>query len=329
MKVMQRHFMLFTSIVFILLLSFGVGTVPVHAQSDITLSEMSAAIWPEYDKPGVLVIYNGTLSPDVRLPVEIIFAIPASIGGPSATAGVDDQGSFRYRQYQMVLQDDELLVSYNLPYRRFQFEYYYDPITGQGQDRLFDFTYRADYAVEAFTFEVQEPTGSVDFSTIPPAGSTVTEGQLPLRVIDIGPLDAGASAGVTVSYRKEGTRLSAEIIGVPTPSSVQFEDAPRQGVETQTLIIIVAVAAIILTIVGLAIWSRSRQRAFRSRQVRRHTARKSGTKPAAQPPQRLKRERVAQHTDSAPVTGYCHQCGRALKKDETFCPGCGTRRKEN
>ena len=33
------------------------------AQSPVTFSSLQIQIWPEYDKPGVLVIYQITLSP--------------------------------------------------------------------------------------------------------------------------------------------------------------------------------------------------------------------------------------------------------------------------
>ena len=151
----------------------------VLAQDTITISELNVALWPEYDKAGVLVIYTGSLSPDVQLPADVTFAMPADAGKPAATAGIDAQGNYRYRQYEAVVESDTLFVSYSLPYRSFQFEYYYDPLGGQGVDRQFDFTYRADYTVDSLTLEIQEPSGSSDFSTNPPADGRTVEGCFP------------------------------------------------------------------------------------------------------------------------------------------------------
>jgi hypothetical protein len=318
--------------ILVVLVGLLMGPATVLAQSEITVSEMSVALWPEYDKPGVLVIYSGSLSPDVRLPVDITFSIPASAGKPSATAGVDDTGTYRYRQYQTVQEGDSLLVSYNLPYRRFQLEYYYDPLSGHGQgnDKQFVYTYAADYAVDSFSLEVQEPGESEGFVIDPPADSQTVEMQLPLNLIQVGPLAAGDEASVTVSYHKASTALSAEALGVPTPGSVEFEDAPRQGSGSQsTLIIGIVAAGVIAIVIALVLWSRAQQKKTSlSRQARRKATRKTGGKPA---PQRVREPASGvgnrRSSDGNQITGYCHQCGRALKADEHFCPGCGTARK--
>jgi hypothetical protein len=215
-------------------------------------------------------------------------------------------------------------------------------LSGQGTDRQFDFGYRADYAVDSFTLEVQEPSGSTDFVTNPPADTRTVEAQLPLNVIEMGPLAAGEVAGVTVSYHKESTALSAEVLGVPTPSSVAFEDAPQERSGSQSLLIIAIVTVVVIGIVvGLVIWSRNRQQVPMNRQARRAAERKTGTKsprkPVREPTPRPAKERfdatpaprsTGERSDAAPVTGYCHQCGRALKADERFCPACGAARKE-
>lgn len=301
-------------------------TLPIQAQTPVRLDEMSVALWPEYDKPGVLVIYSGTLAEDVPLPVTITFAIPAAAGSPSATAGVDEQGNFRYRKYELRTQGDQILVSYSLPYRRFQLEYYIDLLAGQGNDKEFTFTYQADYPVQDFRFEVQEPTGASAFQTEPAAGSVITEAQLPLHLVPVGALAQGQSASVKVRYHREERRLSAEILGVPTPGPAQFEDVPRAGggISTSTAIILAGALAAVGLAVGAWLWTRAHAPAGASRQARRYAERRR---------EERKRKETARRPAAAPtpkqsdVAGYCHQCGRALKRDEIYCPNCGTRRK--
>lgn len=299
---------------------------PVQAQTPVRLDEMSVALWPEYDKPGVLVLYSGTLGGDVALPVTITFAVPAA-GSLSATAGVDDQGNFRYRKYELRTQGDQILVSYSLPYRRFQMEYYIDLLAGQGSDREFAFTYSADYPVQDFRFEVQEPLGASAFQTEPAAGKVITEAQLPLHLIPVGALAQGQPASVTVRYHREERRLSAEILGVPTPGPVEFEDAPRaagEGISTSTVIILAGALVAVGLAMGAWLWTRAHAAAGVSRQARRHAERR---KSAERPAEARRRPAAAPKPKQEEVAGYCHQCGRALKRDEIFCPNCGTRRK--
>ncbi len=310
-----------------LLILLILGTaLAVRAQTPVRLDEMSVALWPEYDKPGVLVIYSGTLAEDVPLPVTITFAMPAAVGTPSATAGVDDLGNFRYRKYELRAQGDTVLVSYSLPYRRFQMEYYIDLLAGQGSDREFTFTYQADYPVRDFRFEVQEPLAASAFQIEPAAGSVITEAQLPLHLIPVGALDQGQSANVTVRYHREERRLSAEILGLPTPGPAEFEDAPRAGggIPTSTAVILAGALAAVGLAVGAWIWTRAQASAGTSRQARRYAERRKKDRVPPEPP---RRPAAAPKPPQSDVIGYCHQCGRPLKRDEIYCPNCGTRRK--
>lgn len=302
------------------------AALPVQAQTPVRLDEMSVALWPEYDRPGVLVIYSGTLAEDVPLPVTITFAIPTVVGTPSATAGVDDQGNFRYRKYELRTQGDTVLVSYSLPYRRFQMEYYIDLLAGQGNDKEFTFTYQADYPVRDFRFEVQEPLVASAFQTEPAAGSVVTEAQLPLHLIPMGALEQGQSASVTVRYHREEPRLSAEILGLPTPGPAEFEDVPRAsgGIPTSTAIILAGALAAVGLAVGAWMWTRAHVPAGASRQARRYAERRQKRQEQPEPP---RQSAAAPKPKQGDVVGYCHQCGRPLKRDEIYCPNCGTRRK--
>jgi hypothetical protein len=54
----------------------------VHAQDKIALSTLQIQIWPEYDKPAVLVIYNLTLSDTTSLPTSVSIPIPIVAGEP-------------------------------------------------------------------------------------------------------------------------------------------------------------------------------------------------------------------------------------------------------
>ena len=51
-----------------LLIALAALALPVGAQNPVHLSSMEISVWPEYDKPGALVIYRGTFSPAVPLP---------------------------------------------------------------------------------------------------------------------------------------------------------------------------------------------------------------------------------------------------------------------
>jgi len=305
------------------------GALPAGAQSPVTITSMNIALWPEYDKPGVLVIYTGRLPDDVKLPAQLTFAIPLSSGGPSSTATIDPQGQYRYRKYTVATQGDQILVSYDTPNPAFQFEYYYDPFAGQGAERKLDYTYRADYAIGLLTLEVQQPAAAADLQMTPAATSSKKGSDgLTLYTLSLGQLAAGQTTALSLTYRNADQKLSSEILGLPTPSNVPFENATQNTpsrLPTSTVIIIVAAVVAVAVVIGLYVWSNARRQVVVVAQP--SATRKAGKKG------RAGANRPTAGPAGAPKVGgstsYCHQCGRGLKPDEQFCPACGTRRKDS
>jgi hypothetical protein len=71
---------------FALLLFPSIG----RAQEAVRLSTLDIGLWPEHDRPSLLVIYRATLPAEVTLPAKITFSIPIEAGEPTAVAvGVD------------------------------------------------------------------------------------------------------------------------------------------------------------------------------------------------------------------------------------------------
>jgi hypothetical protein len=317
------------SIIVLLTLAFAPAA---GAQSATRISALDISLWPEYDKPGILVIYTGQLAPDTKLPVKLTFAIPAATGGPSSTAGIDAGGAYRYLQYETVAQGDKLLISYTCPYPTFQFEYYWNPISGQGSERKIDYAYTADYAIDALTIEVQQPIGASDLTVGPATASTTQRENFTYKNVNVGALPAGQTTQLSIAYRKADDKLSAEALGLPTPAAVSFEDAAKStapaGLPTSTVILISVTIVAVAAVVGVYIWAssrNSRRPAVAAPTVVRKKKGKAGASAMAQ--SRPTPARPAAAPKSAEAGVFCHQCGRNLRADETFCPACGARRK--
>lgn len=318
------------SLIVLLLL---IGAPAAGAQSATRVSIMTIGVWPEYDKPGILVIYTGQLAPDVKLPVKLTFAIPAATGGPSSTAGIDLQGNYRYLQYQTATQGDKLLVSYTCPYSTFQFEYYWDPISGQGSDRKIDYAYTADYAIDSLTLEVQQPVGVTNLTLQPAATSSDSHDNFTYQNFKVGALTAGQTANLAIAYTKTDGKLSAEALGLPTPGAVSFEDAAKSGgsagLPTSTVILISVTIVAVAAVVGVYIWSNARnsRRPVATPVVVRKKKGRAGTAVSQGPARPAPPRPAASAARSAEAAVFCHQCGRGLKADDAFCPACGARRK--
>lgn len=305
--------------VILVLLALVVGVGQGAAQEPTRLETLSIALWPEYDREGVLVIQRGTVSDGTSLPVTLRFRVPKSLDHLGGTAGVDAQGVFHYYQPTVQDQGDFYLVSYSVPYPTFQFEYYDGGLEVDGEARHFAFTYTAGYPVGALTLEAQVPAEAADFHTDPagtPAEDPLGSG-LPVHRWAVGTVEAGEKITWAVQYRKADDRLSAAILGLPTPGTSQYEDVDASSGAPAPWLLRAGAAAVALAAVGL--WfGVLRQR----RQVPPpppKPARKRRKKP---------RERPAASTSPAGrLALYCHQCGSPLDEDDRFCARCGTPRK--
>ena len=62
---MQKKFII------LLLIGFLFFVPGAQAQGTLRLAEFEVDLWPEYDRPDVLVIYKAKLPADVSLPVDV------------------------------------------------------------------------------------------------------------------------------------------------------------------------------------------------------------------------------------------------------------------
>ncbi len=77
--------------------------VPAQAQSVIHLSSVSVDIWPEYDQPAVLMIYQITLASDTTLPASLSLRIPSGVE-INAVAVVDPTQGLVNAPYENTVQ---------------------------------------------------------------------------------------------------------------------------------------------------------------------------------------------------------------------------------
>ena len=75
-------------VVAMMLASAGLAAVGrgARAQTEPRLSLLDIAVWPEFDRPLVLVIIQAELSADTTLPAPLTLRIPAIAGQPYAVA---------------------------------------------------------------------------------------------------------------------------------------------------------------------------------------------------------------------------------------------------
>lgn len=291
----------------LLLLSIVLLAFPaqVRAQTSADLARLNVSIWPEYDRRAVLVIYQARLPADIPLPAQVSLPIPSRVGEPHAVANATASGQLTKADYELVDRGEWVFVDVQVETPTVWVEYYAD-LTFDGQMRQFSFRWPATVGVEAFTFEVQRPPGSLNMEVIPAASEEVSGDRgLTYLTGSLGAVPAGDVRSLEVSYTRSTDALTVEM---QPPAVEGFDEAePAVSRESPLGLISAGIVGVLAVLAALYLFW------FRSRASR------------AAPPTRQKAP-----ARKAPAAGrYCHQCGQKSQAGDRFCRNCGTQLRES
>lgn len=294
---------------------WGIGSVAAQ-DAPLGLDRWAVEVWPEYDRPAVLVLLNGAVPDSTSLPVEV--RIPAPLGIEiNAVAFPGEDGrliSIPWRSEPTVDGQD---IVFTLEQPGFVVEYYADVISPP-PSRSFDLNLAAPYPVQQASVTLRQPARASNLQTTPamqPTGPDALGN--PLYTMQTGPLAAGQPVPLSVSYTKSDANpsivnavVSDDVVGTPAATSAGIDWLPMIGGLVLALVVVAGVAFW---------WWRRSQASGGSRQARRRAAREKGETPA--------------HTTSAAApqktsnTLFCPQCGTKYQDADQFCRGCGAKRR--
>jgi hypothetical protein len=264
------------------------------AQGNPRLASLGIEIWPEYDRPAVLVILKGTVAEGVKLPAAVALRLPVAAGGPTAVAySATADGNLLNLNYQPATAGEFVNITFDVPERFFHVEFY-DPITTTTPGRDYRYIWPGDLAADRVTVAVQEPAGATALA-VEPSLDIVSMGQegLRYRAAELGAVAVGKALPIVVRYTKSDARPSAEIMK-PQPREAPAAVASTADTDTPVSGRVLALRAGALLTVGASsayIWRRRRR---------------------AVPP-------------AAPSHRHCIQCGAPQAHGDRYCGGCGTK----
>jgi hypothetical protein len=288
----------------LLLLALAVP-IATWAQGPVqSISSLSVSLWPDYDRPSVLVIMTGALAPGAPLPATVTVPYPAS-AQLNAVARIDAQGRMID---DIEYSHDAGVLRFTTPDRGFRVEYY-DPYRVDGQQHDYTFDWTADVAVDRLELAVQQPVHAASLVTVPAAVRVVeVEGGLRNHLLPVQNVPAGQQLGVAVSYAMPAPMLSVQALAgkagaqgaAPPAGAAPAPPTPKPesgALGWGTFIGIVAA----VFVVAVVVWQLERRRSAAG--SGRAEAPSSGGEARAR---------------------FCHQCGRPIAAEDRFCSGCGT-----
>ena len=292
----------------LLLIIFLCISIPSHAQSPVIFSTLTVDLWPEFDRPEMLVIYKGVLSPEVSLPVEVTMRLPAKAGTPAAVAVGMDAASVADVAYETQVSGDWVEVTFIAALPAIQFEYYDPGLAKDGVQRTYTYQWLGDYKVDAMTVQVQHPVGSSDVQVTPAGGKTVQGGDgLLYTSSEIGSVEAGTSFSIGLTYQKATDDLSVKSLDVQPSAPISPETEGRINLNQIWPWALGALGLLLIAGGGFWYWQSGRQ------------------EPVARIRRRQKKGEPLVEEETSDKEVYCHQCGKRASSGDRFCRACGTR----
>jgi len=307
-------------VITVVLLVAVAPVLPAGAQNPPVIQQAELRLWPEYDDPGLLVIFSGNFELGTAFPMQVAFPIPSGARNVQATFK-DKSGTLINQPF--VITDGQL--TYELPAADFHFEFYLDRAPS-GDERTISYTLDSSYAVQSLSIAVQQPARATGF-TLSPAAEASQQGSdgLTYHVLNRQNVAAGDSMDLVLKYTKPDTGLTAPQLAVTTT------DSPLQSGATQTTTTSGSAAWLPWLLIGLGVvllagsltyWILTQRRNIRPPlSASGRTASASPSAPASAWP--------GPHTTPAAqqTAVYCTSCGHPLRAEDRFCAQCGTPRR--
>jgi hypothetical protein len=286
------------------LLAFG----PASQQAPTGLQTLEVALWPEFDRPAVLVIYRFALPPDTALPASLALPIPPELRELNALAYVGPDGQLlNIPNYAIEDAAGRGLVRFSMPGQQGQLEYYADLVRA-GDQRSFRFDWLGGIELASFGFEVQQPPTATSFSVIPePNSQSVEQDGLVHYFGSLQPSGPDWTASIELTYQKADDLLSADSLEGQQPALGQPAPPPG-GLDLQAGLpwLLGGLGAVLVA--GGVIWYLRLSR--------------PAPAPAQGRPSR-RRRRAGAEIEASPI--YCHNCGTRAGPSDVFCRQCGTK----
>jgi hypothetical protein len=304
------------AIIVLLLALTTPSAVLAQRQKSVRFQNIQIDLWPEFDRPAMLVVFRAQLASDVDLPVDVTFRIPAEVGQPHAVAVRDTGGAALNADYELQVLDEWAYINLTTSYPEIQIEYYDTNITREDNVRSFTFNWPADYAADNVVMLVQQPIGATNITTMPRLTEITRDANNLIYLQgEIGAVSEGETFSMTVTYEKDTEDLTTNFIGLDSSAPVTTETPGRMSVDSALPYAMAILGVIVIFIAGFWYWSTGKQTVPSRKRAAKNIQRKK---------KRVVEPEMHDHNPYEQST-FCHHCGKRAVAGDKFCRSCGAK----
>lgn len=296
---------------FAAILILWMSTASATAQQDPVIEELEIAIWPEFDRQAVLVIYRIQLAQDTLLPASLSLPIPSAVGEPHAVAWKDEAGELILADYTRHEAGEWAQITFQSQGLASQLEFYHE-ISTTGSNKHFAFVWPGGYEAKNLHYEVQQPAGSSEMNVDPPSDSrTLGAYDLSYFHADLGALASDTEFMIEVSYTKPNDALSADSISTGPVFSSSRPEGSTPDVAQFLPWVLGGLGGGLLLFSGIMFI--------------RYRRDQSQIKTQSRVKRRGKKSEADQQALDNSLALFCRNCGTKAGTADLYCRNCGTK----
>ncbi len=197
----------------VLLIVAGCGkssNIDKSSAPDLKIGRMKVSIWPEYDTPNILVIYEGKFFDRDRFPAKATFILPKGIRDLTDACSLSPKGEHFCQLYDVSQKKGNSEVLLKLPYPDFFVDFQYNPFKG-GERRQFEYVIQSKYPVGELEVNIQQPLRSSGFDVTPVSLKESQDRGFRYLHYTYEDVPQGKEIRFNVSYNKQDSRPSVDI----------------------------------------------------------------------------------------------------------------------
>ncbi len=282
-------------------------TGQIHAQP--TINHFTLSVWPEYDHPGVLVVFNGQFD-ESEIPADVAFPIPERARHALVAGSTDTT------QNQMIpvpLRDSQTgkEIRFTVVHPVFHVEFYYNPFQTNTAHRHYTYDFASTLGIDSLIVLLQQPLPARNFSAEIPIDRRLQDNH---GIIYHQKRYAGVEAGDTVHveahYDNSEGNLTTDVLQAQMGGGQQSASIPpNQSGESHgpSLWLLIVVVGLVGGVLYFVMQSKT----------------SDATEKSSANPETAADEQHTQTEASTHATKYCVHCGAPVPEDARFCTKCG------
>ncbi len=194
----------------LILLTIPLFTGNARAEDGLSIGRMRVMIWPEYDDPSVLVVYDGRFEDDSRFPTTTDFFIPKG-AIINDICGLSPGGQHVCPLYEVSEGDRYDTAHLSLPFSNFYLSFHLDPIDLETAERRIEYAIKANHPIGTMEVDIQQPLRSTEFAISPPGGEAYQDKDFNHFTFTLEDTAKGESRVFKIGYEKETREPSVDV----------------------------------------------------------------------------------------------------------------------